>query len=160
MDLEQCTSAELLRRNEKYDLIILSHVFEHFLNIEGELNVIKNLLNESGELYLEVPGVFDIFKSYASDFLSFLQNAHVYHFTLHSLQVVMARYGWEMVKGNEGIRSLFIPNEFVSVESRNEYLSIVKYLKRMEFYRPIVKAYLYTVQKIFSMGSKLIRLIR
>ena len=156
LDLEQCASAELLKRDEKYDLIILSHVFEHFLDIESELKVIRNLLNDSGVLYLEVPGVLSISKTYASDFLSFLQNAHIYHFTLHSLQDVMARYGWEMVKGNEGIRSLFRPNKSVSVENRNEYFFIMKQLKRMEFYRPMVNAYLYIEQKIFSIGSKLI----
>lgn len=141
LDLEQCSSTELLERNTKYDLIILNHVFEHFLDIQKELDTIRQLLNKDGALYVAVPGVFNINKptGYEGDFLSFLQNAHVYHFTLHSLQKVMARYGWEMIKGNETIQSLFCINSDVEVDKNNDYSIIMRKLKRMELFRPITE---------------------
>ncbi len=154
LDLEQCASSELLKRNEKYDLIILHHVFEHFLDLEGELDVIRKLLSETGVLYIAVPGILGIPKSYDSDYLTFLQNAHVYHFTLHSLQKVMARYGWEMIKGNEEIQSLFRFNTSVFVEDRDEYPYIIKQLKKMEINRPIIWFNLCLRNKLFEVKKK------
>ena len=48
LNLLNCHSKELVSQGKKYDLIILNHVFEHFLDIEGELAVIKELLSENG----------------------------------------------------------------------------------------------------------------
>lgn len=78
------TSKDLLKNHmESFDLIILSHVLEHFLNINEELAIIYKLLKETGFLYLEVPGLKSLRNNL--DFLLYLQNAHTYHFTLDTL---------------------------------------------------------------------------
>lgn len=107
LNLYQCHSSELLREKKKYDLIIVNHVAEHFLNIESELNVIQQLLDKDGILYIEVPGIKNLVNSYEGDFLRYLQNAHVYDFTLGTLEQVMKKYGFELVVGDEVVRSVW-----------------------------------------------------
>ena len=43
----------------KYDVIILSHVYEHFLNPINDLKEISNHLNDDGIIYIEVPNIYN-----------------------------------------------------------------------------------------------------
>jgi len=43
--------------NQKFDVIILSHVFEHFINLKQELNNLQKLMTKETLLYIEVPGI-------------------------------------------------------------------------------------------------------
>ena len=108
LDLRTGHSSELLQEGKTYDLIILSHVFEHFLDLEQELDVIAKLLSEKGRLYIEVPGIKALESgAYQCNILAYLQNAHVRHFTLWTLANVMGKYGYDLCTGNEVICSLF-----------------------------------------------------
>lgn len=132
MDLRQCHSKELLKDGKKYDLIILNHVLEHFLNIEQELDVISKLLKEDGVLFVAVPGIKALVKSYGNDFLRYLQNAHVYDFTLGTLEQVMNKYGFELVVGNENINSIFKYTGIKREMERNYFLDIMSFLYQLE----------------------------
>ena len=88
------------------NLVILSHVLEHFSNPINSLNEISELLTEDGYIYIEVPGIFKIHSTYV-DILLFLQNAHLYHFTLKTLSSVMTQVGFKLIKGDERICALF-----------------------------------------------------
>ena len=88
-------------------MIIVNHVAEHFLNIGNELNVIQQLLDKDGILYIEVPGIKNLVNSYEGDFLKYLQNAHVYDFTLGTLEQIMKKYGFELVVGDEVVHSVW-----------------------------------------------------
>ena len=48
--------------NDKYDLIILSHVIEHFTDLDKIINKLKKLLNPNGVLYILTPGVLNFEK--------------------------------------------------------------------------------------------------
>ena len=63
---------------EKADIIILSHVVEHFLEPIVTLSRIKKLLKDDGIVYIEVPGIKNLENAYEEDFLRYLQNAHVF----------------------------------------------------------------------------------
>ncbi len=109
LDLENCSSESLANREEKYDLIILSHVLEHFLNIQKELEIIDRLLSDHGVVYIEVPGIKNMNKDwYGNNFLRYLQNAHIRHFTYETLVQVMAWNRYENISGNDKIQSLFV----------------------------------------------------
>ena len=75
--------------NKKADLIILSHVFEHFTDLRKELERIRNLLTADGYLYIEVPGLYQ----WSNDIL--FQNAHNWQFNTRTLTYVMNACGWE-----------------------------------------------------------------
>lgn len=85
----------------KADLIILSHVLEHCLDIEDTLIRLAALLNPQGILFIEVPGLYQWDKS------TLWQNAHVWQFTAESLAYVMNCCGFEEVYANQKIESLW-----------------------------------------------------
>lgn len=98
-----CTS---LAKYGPANLIILSHVLEHFPDPLKSLTQISNLLEDEGYIYIEVPGILNAYQTYG-DIILYLQNAHLYHFTLRSLEVLMTIVGFELVCGNEGVKALF-----------------------------------------------------
>ena len=100
------SSSEAKLNTKCYDIVILSHVLEHFLDIDLELENISKLLKEEGILYIEVPGILEIHKTYI-DILEFLQNAHIRHFSLKTLQNTLNRNGYKLLAGNESIQSIF-----------------------------------------------------
>lgn len=132
MDLKQCHSKELLKDLKKYDLIILNHVLEHFLDIEQEVDVISKLLKKEGVLFVTVPGIKALVNSYGNDFLRYLQNAHVYDFTLGTLEQVMNKYGFELVMGNENVNALFKYTGVKRNIEKNYFLDIMSFLYQLE----------------------------
>ncbi len=117
----------------RHDIILLCHVFEHFLDIQGELEVIRDLLNEGGYLYIEVPGIKMLeMGSYDYSFLEFLQNAHVRSFSLTTLTDVLEKYGFELVSGTEEVRAIFRYTGKSGKNIRNDYTPIIRSLKSAE----------------------------
>ena len=123
---------------EKYgpaNLVILRHVLEHLLDPLQELRVISESLADDGYVYIEVPGIFSIDNTYG-DFLLFLQNAHMYHFTLATISSLMGRSGFRLIKGNETIRAVFQKDRAVStVFASDEYKKTQRYLMDTEMKR-------------------------
>ena len=117
----------------KADIIIYSHVFEHILNLDAEIELIKQHLSTDGIVYIEVPGVKFIHSTYEMNLLKYLQNAHTYHFSLNSLHNIFSRNGFSLVCGDEQIRSIFkLKNESEDLRLKNEYSSILEYLRKTE----------------------------
>ena len=125
-------SIEIIEQEEeKPDVVILSHVVEHFLEPIEMLTKIKKLLKREGIVYVEVPGIKNMENSYQQDFLKYLQNAHVFHFTLNTLENCCKRAGLVLVKGNEVINSLFKSGEKEN-DFTSEYYDTLRYLEKME----------------------------
>lgn len=115
----------------KFDLIIVCHVLEHFLDIESELKSISKLLSPGGYLYVEVPGVKDIPYSYR-DFMGFLQNAHIRHFTLDTLSQLMKWNGYSLFTGDEKIRSIYRYTGMPDNQVFNYYSENIDFLSKLE----------------------------
>lgn len=117
----------------KADIIIYSHVFEHILNLDDEIELIKKHLNNDGIVYIEVPGIKFIHSTYEMNLLKYLQNAHTYHFSLNSLHNIFSKNGFSLVCGDEQIRSIFkLKIESEDLRLKNEYSSILEYLRKTE----------------------------
>lgn len=86
---------------EKADLIILSHVLEHFSDLRYELNRISKLLAPNGYLYVSVPGLY----TWEERFL--FQNAHNYQFNTKTLTYIMNCCGWDELYVDAQIKSLW-----------------------------------------------------
>lgn len=97
----------VLAKYGKANLVILSHVLEHLPFPRKSLEQLSSMLVNDGWLYIELPGILSIHKSYKNNFLLFLQNAHLYHFTLTTLARLMAETGFKLVKGDKYIHALF-----------------------------------------------------
>lgn len=83
------------------DLVIMNHVLEHATNIEDTLRRVRGLLTETGLLYVALPGLF------ASDLHSLFQQAHPWQFTAETLTYVMECCGFEEVRADHTITSLW-----------------------------------------------------
>ena len=121
------------------DLIIYSHVLEHILTPNGELRKVHHILPDTGLLYIEVPGVKNLLNSYEMDFLRLLQNAHVYHFTLRSLNNLLIRSGFKILVGNETVYSVFgkVQNGKCSNKIESDYSDVMAYLRKVERLRKL-----------------------
>lgn len=83
----------------KFDLIILSHVMEHILDLKGCINTVSRFLNENGHLYIEVPDAARYVDFITSPFQDF-NTEHINHFTKVSLDNLFETSGFKKIKGD------------------------------------------------------------
>lgn len=72
-----------------YDIIILNHVIEHFVNFNDDLEKILRHLNPKGLIYIGVPNLNHF--SYQQ-----FQNAHVFYFTSQTFIFYLAKIGLKL----------------------------------------------------------------
>ena len=125
---------EELKLSRHPKVIIYSHVLEHILDLQDQLKKINDLSNEETLIYIEVPGIKNIHKQYKSDLLLYLQNSHVYHFSLNTLVNLFQLNGFRLKHGDEFVRSVFCKSN-TSELMYDEYNNIRKYLERIARYR-------------------------
>jgi SAM-dependent methyltransferase len=125
---------------QKPDLIIFSHVLEHILDIKDELKAVFSLMDQQSILYIEVPGLKNLCCSYNMDFLEYLQNAHVFHFSLTTLKNMMNRNGFQFIFGNEVVQSVFKKKENIVFSEKivDDHEKVLNYLKSIENLRKIM----------------------
>jgi SAM-dependent methyltransferase len=118
MHLIKGNTEELLKLRLKADLLILSHVAEHFVNVDSELERLRTILRAGGFVYVEVPGIRNMNRPRrkflsedglrsTNDFLGYLQFQHNYHFELNTLKAFFERQGFQLITGDEWIRAIF-----------------------------------------------------
>lgn len=125
----------LAEHRNQFDAVILSHVLEHLFDLRKELNAIKNLLCDSGLLYIEVPGVLNLNSyHYNNDLALYLVHAHNYLFSLTSLENVLALNGFSLIRGNEMIQAIFKKGDSRSLNQDIKCNSdkVLRYLKETE----------------------------
>lgn len=123
-----------LRRHGGADLIIFRHALEHLPDPAATMQQAVSMLNTGGCIYVELPGVFGIHRTYGGDLMMFLQNAHLYHFTLRTLSAFMARFDCGMIKGHEGIQALFRHGAPIHTDVL-DYRRVLRYLTWIEIGR-------------------------
>lgn len=82
------------------DLIILSHVMEHFNEPVSTMNRIIKYVTPGKYILVEVPGVFNIPKTYFNP-ITYFQNAHIYNYNHDYLMVFFESLGLEVIYGDE-----------------------------------------------------------
>ncbi len=85
----------------KFDLIIVSHVLEHLLDIAQAMNVIDSLLSDGGSLYAECPNAaFYDLVIHAP--LQEFNTEHINHFSVTSFRNLMSLHGYsELTTGDK-----------------------------------------------------------
>ncbi len=86
----------------KYDLVILTHVFEHLYDLKKQVKNLHNITNKY--LFIEVPGHIKKLQK--------IQNAHNYYFSLNTLNYFFLNNKFELVqidyaRDNEFIYALY-----------------------------------------------------
>jgi SAM-dependent methyltransferase len=156
-------------REERPDVIIYSHVLEHILDINNELKTLVDILPSDGLLIIDVPGIYNIQNAYESDFLKYLQNAHLLHFTAESLTAMMAKHGFKKVFVDERCIGVFRKTTTIKspqVMADGAHLKTLEFLGRTENIRPLVKVKLFprkalvSILKLLGIHKALRRLYR
>lgn len=118
------------------DIVILSHVVEHFNDIKAEFEEIKKLLKTESYLYIEVPGVGDLVNKseYGYNYLVYSVMAHTYNFNLTSLRSVIEPLGFEFIAGDEYVRSIFCfnPSHRFAVDVSRNYEQTMSSIQKAE----------------------------
>lgn len=126
-----------LGTEEKYDMVIYNHVMEHILDPVEELRAVADRLVPAGLIYIEVPGIKAL-KSYHYDFLRYLQNAHVFHFSSNTLINILEQAGFEVISANDSVRVIARwksgnpENAGKRDVTESDYDSCLRYLKSAE----------------------------
>ena len=91
-----------LEDNQKYDIIILSHVIEHFKEPKEILLKIKSMLNENGFIYIEVPNspIINQSKNQCSyeTLIKYLTTTHTVNFNMDNLKTFAENCGLKIIK--------------------------------------------------------------
>ncbi|WP_084438623.1 class I SAM-dependent methyltransferase [Niveispirillum irakense] len=85
------------------DVVLLSHVVEHFLDPAAELAKIAAALRPGGLLLIEVPGVYRIHRGNA-DPMRYMQGAHTFTFSAQTLSSAVRMAGFEIAYADEMVR--------------------------------------------------------
>lgn len=121
------------------DVVIYCHVLEHILDLNYEFENLQRILKPGGFVYVEVPGIFFIHYTYRGNFLHFLQNAHLYHFSKKSLISLMAKFGFQPIAVNQVINGLFqISTSKQHFSTKSNTKLTLFYLKLNEYFRPLL----------------------
>lgn len=108
-------STEVLDENNKFDLIILSHVLEHIVEPAKFLKQLISFMNDDGLLYIEVPSVDRVAEGgYDFDLLNYFQNAHTIHFTTKSLEMMCKSVGLRPLYQTNFIESCWTKSDIVT----------------------------------------------
>jgi len=132
-----CGGIERLKgAGEKADLVILNHVFEHFIDIDSELNGIRHIMKPEGLLFISLPGTLWWIKHRCnSDIMGLLQNAHIWQLSLSSLNYICECLGFSPVYGDEQVRAIYkVSGSFRDRKElpAEEYAKVLAHLTKTE----------------------------
>jgi SAM-dependent methyltransferase len=99
---------EALEEVGRADLVVLSHVVEHFASPETLLAAIARRLRSNALVLIEVPGIFRLHRTNL-DVRSYLQNAHTFTYCGFTLRDVCVRAGLEVLEVDEIARVVCRP---------------------------------------------------
>ena len=126
-----------LELDETPALIVYSHVLEHISEPVATLGRVRELLAADGHLYVEVPGVKSVrVNVFQGDFLRTFHLAHVFNFSLQTLTNLVSKHGFQLVAGNEFVRSIFRVGPRAG-RCESDYREAMRYITTTEKLRPL-----------------------
>ena len=92
-------TADNIPFENKFDVIICTHVLEHVLNLGEAVESITRVLSDNGLVYVEVPDLegYDSFDEASPlDYITFYE--HINHFTISSLNNLFKKYKYVLIE--------------------------------------------------------------
>jgi len=131
---------------EKFDIILMHHVFEHFPDPLLVLQKIRQLLKPSGLLYIEVPNIL----SFERETKYFFDFWHYFNYSPGTLRKVLRKGGFFISDRNQNkpsriqIVASLLPGGAMAEElwCENSYKEIRRYIKKRIIVDPFLKTYL------------------
>ena len=132
--------SDISKINQKFDLIILSHTFEHFKDLKKNIQLIESLLNKNGFIFLDLPGIFNydyyhlrnlIYNYKKIHFLFYLQNAHNYYFVKETFS--------RFINNNSRLQIIYIDEKINCILKKVIKFLIIRmkkmFIKNFKFYK-------------------------
>ena len=145
------------------DVIIMSHVLEHFADVRSELAKLRGLAGPGTLFYIEVPGVFAIHrnKTYDYELGKYFTLAHTYHFTLATLRKCLADAGLEVLNGDERVACIARAAAIDGNAIPGAYAEMVSYLDQLSAssWHRLRKAALHTRRTSRRLAARLVRTV-
>lgn len=130
---------KILSYNEKFDIITLIHVFEHFIDPLNELIKIKKLLKKNGRIYIQIP-------NYNENYYDLRIYDHAVHWNRLSLNHIFQKIGLKIEK----IYTSIIDCEFTIVLKKEKTIQINIDIKKINFEKKNILNQLFKINKIFK----------
>ena len=118
-----CLHASLFELDEsfgKYDLVILSHVWEHILDLEAALKSIEKILKPNGCIYVECPNAMNYKNVLHAPYQEF-NTEHINHFSKGSFYNFFGSRGYALM--DTGIR-------IMKIASNNDYDAVYSLFRK------------------------------
>jgi 2-polyprenyl-3-methyl-5-hydroxy-6-metoxy-1,4-benzoquinol methylase len=107
LDLRSSDCFDFLK-NEKIDVVVLSHFLEHLIDPLSFLKALQKNLNEDGHVFVEVPGIRHFqWVNWKAGVLPYMQFEHLQCFERATLVAIMEKAGFECLKCDEFVRGVF-----------------------------------------------------
>jgi 2-polyprenyl-3-methyl-5-hydroxy-6-metoxy-1,4-benzoquinol methylase len=78
---------------EKFDMVIMTGVVEHLIDFNQFVNVVNQIINDDGILYLELPNGSGFSHAYDTPFQQF-STEHINYFSITALENSLRKYGF------------------------------------------------------------------
>lgn len=132
---------QLKNVKKKYDLVILSHVFEHLDNLTESVNILSNITNKY--LFIEVPGNIKRLQP--------IQIDHNYYFSLNTLNHFILNNQFELIRMNSVGDNDYILAIYKKINKKNTFYFDKKEEKKL-LKNILIKYYLRSlIKKILSL---------
>jgi 2-polyprenyl-3-methyl-5-hydroxy-6-metoxy-1,4-benzoquinol methylase len=118
-----CLHASLFELDDsfgKYDLVILSHVWEHILDLEAALKSIEKILKPNGCIYVECPNAMNYKNVIHAPYQEF-NTEHINHFSTASFYNFFGSRGYALI--DTGIR-------IMKIASNNDYDAVYSLFRK------------------------------
>lgn len=126
---------KLFELKKRADIVILCHVLEHIPDPVTELKKVRKLLKKDGIIFIAVPGIYYIHKSSQSSFEDYVQNAHVFYFTLSTLTRIAEMSGLGLKYGDESVFAILSKTRIGRRFHKEDYKKILNYLKNIKTFK-------------------------
>jgi SAM-dependent methyltransferase len=96
IEVRTMTLHELTALQERFDVVVLTGVFEHLPELDESITSLRKILQPDGLLYIEVPDASSYHKWFSAPY-QFMSIEHVNFFSPASLSNLLARRGFDCV---------------------------------------------------------------
>lgn len=162
LNLERNT-IENLKKDEKFDLIILMRSLEHIHQPKLFLELVRRKLNENGILFVSVPSLDSLFQTSdirKMDIQQQLHFAHIYFFSKKSLNNLMTICGFKNLHINHFINSLWQKND-IKLPLLTGYKKVLFIILFLKYCKYLIKLKNLTKRIFFFIRRKgLVALVR
>jgi SAM-dependent methyltransferase len=118
LDVEDSSLEDyLINHTDKFDVIILSHVFEHLLSCDEVLQKLSDRITDDGKIILLVPNSNSLSRKLFGRYWGWWQTpVHINHFSLNPLNVLAKRLGLKITANKtNGGDSLMLLLNFINL---------------------------------------------